>query len=286
MKPLFASAGNRIAEHSHLGIAVQEFQRYIGECYRARSVRWEWSRQLIQSVAECASEALDLVRPPVRLKPLSDLFGIRVEISRARDPLACGQLRPVEGGFVAQIWRERADGRLSNRDRFTLAHECGHSLFYIMDRGFPIRIIPAAIGSRKVGAREEGLCDAFAGAILVPKPCLVSLARMDPSVAALMAAAESFEVSCHVLIRRMLFDAKEWGSGIFYCITRSGDSLDSQRFIGSARSKDARRFPTATTVRDIVKGRSFSEIQDRLIRDYGFRAENFLHRRSSLWFMC
>ena len=185
---------------------------------------------------------------------------------------------------MAQIWRERADGRLSNRDRFTLAHECGHSLFYIMDR-FPSGLSRQQLVAVRL-AREKRVCVMLSQEQPRAKPCLVSLARMDPSVAALMAAAESFEVSCHVLIRRMLFDAKEWGSGIFYCITRSGDSLDSQRFIGSARSKDARRFPTATTVRDIVKGRSFSEIQDRLIRDYGFRAENFLHRRSSLWFMC
>lgn len=97
---------------------------------------------------------------PSRVAPLRKVTSMR----RANIPVV-SQLMPVEGGFIIATKRASPQGVSSRwRDKFSIAHEIGHTLFY--DVGSPIPIRPHGDPGSEA---EERLCDIFAAELLMPQ---------------------------------------------------------------------------------------------------------------------
>src|SRR5437667_10485458 len=86
---------------------------------------------------------------PIDLEALSGLLGCRIQYANM-PRRAEGLLVPVSGGFVIRVnafWP-------TTRQRFTIAHELIHTLFY--DRSFDV---PVKVADRILHDVEETLCN-------------------------------------------------------------------------------------------------------------------------------
>lgn len=214
--------------------ALEDFQRFVLAQVRERRSRWgSQSQKLCQAVATELVKASDQVQPPVDLYKIAEFIGIDV-----RDELANG------GSEMGAIWTtderitvavRRSLGR--ERQRFILAHELGHTLFFYRTVAGYQRLLPATSNPNSHGhLREEGLCDAFARALLIPS-VLASCFTVDPpSFERLMALSDRLVVSPSVLLRRVMHDLDGWSDEICYAIYK-GESTRVVSFIGRARKK-------------------------------------------------
>lgn len=235
------------------------FQRYIAERSLARAQHWVSSRPLIQRVATSIAESLREPKPPTSLGDVAELLGIEVRCVPAMSARHFGKLAPAPGGFIATVYGQIRTGsdaqgefilpnlgparpgwlHLNRRGRFTLAHEFGHALFYnFMTPGTsPSRIIPRRNLSRNDVWREEGLCDAFARALLIPERTQ-SIVDKNFSFAVLIESAKCFGVPGEILMHRVMHDWMMWGSRMIFRIeVRSGEK-HVRLFRGRSRPTD------------------------------------------------
>lgn len=107
-------------------------------------------------------------------------------------------LIPTDAGFRIKIGEEFP----RTRQRFALAHELGHILFFNIDRPHPFRPYSKNGSSDYY---EERLCDIFAGEILLPENSLTEHVRRvhKPDVNTLLHLARVFDVSTWCLAIRM-----------------------------------------------------------------------------------
>lgn len=112
-----------------------------------------------------------------------------------------GMLIPVDGGFLIKIPRS---SHRSNRLRFTIAHEVGHTFFYDLGELRPSRRFNWAVSRRWV---QEGYANEIAAEILLPEHSLKSFigrGKLQPSLSSLQSLAKTFGVSCEALAHRLL----------------------------------------------------------------------------------
>jgi len=146
------------------------------------------------------------------LKTIGKLSGI-VDY-KFRAPLASeGEITPlIRGGFTVSVARSDC----SNRARYTLAHEIGHTFFYDLNRKPPERLTPfsrsqtASDQVRSATRLEERFCDAFAAELLFPweaaKLELETCTRIeDPSELLVFVekASKRWGVSVELALRRL-----------------------------------------------------------------------------------
>jgi len=125
------------------------------------------------------------------------------------------QLVPVEGGFVI---RYRNMGGSVNR--FSIAHEIGHTYYYNLETSPPSKLGVPAIGI----ADEERFCDLFAAELLMPAQFVSNEALTAcsqppycPSTEALIKIAKKFNVSTRVAARRLIRDLAIWDAIALCC---------------------------------------------------------------------
>ncbi len=106
-------------------------------------------------------------------------------------------LIPADTGFKIKIGQELP----RTRQRFALAHELGHSLFFNSDEPRPYR----PYSRDESSDHEERLCDVFAGEILLPEGSLKEHIRRahEPGVDTLLRLARVFDVSAWCLAIRI-----------------------------------------------------------------------------------
>ena len=106
-------------------------------------------------------------------------------------------LIPTNAGFRIRIGEEFP----KTRQRFALAHELGHSLFFNSDEPHPFR----PYSNHESSDYEERLCDIFAGEILLPKDSLTKhVCQFDkPAADAVLHLAKVFDVSAQCLAIRI-----------------------------------------------------------------------------------
>lgn len=143
--------------------------------------------------------------PPFDPKVIADELKVR-EVSFAsigRDAL----LIPTENGFKIKISSELP----KSRQRFALAHELGHTLFFNRDGSRPYR----PYSRYEDNGAEERLCDIFAGEVLIPEHSLRQQLRHfgEPKLHKLLDIAKIFEVSVQCLAIRIA-NLKLWDAAV------------------------------------------------------------------------
>lgn len=139
-----------------------------------------------------------------------DLFAVaracRVQSTAIRKMIPRGGMEAVEGGFRIYIrgdenrelaLDEAEIAGLTNRQRFTLAHELGHTLFFDWTRSRP-RPLEKAPKNQEL----EDLCDIAAANLLVPIDYLWPRvkARYQMSTNDVLSWAEEFRVSAEMMV--------------------------------------------------------------------------------------
>lgn len=262
--------------------AIEAFQQYIAWQYRTRTAHWPQSRSLIQDIAkECgrylgSGQMIDPVRLAAKLE-------IKLEFRSAATNKVCGRITPIRGGFRATIFGIRAEPRT----RFTIAHECGHSFFYSLNGPQPERIIPHSYGAdSQLSRREEGLCDAFAGELLLPEASARSLAGRELGIGQIVEEASRRGVSAEVIIHRVLYEMKGWPTTVFYSIRQTPDGLDIHAYRGTRRRNDHSTFPTAAVLCTLLHGQekhSIPSTVERIFRNTQSSQPEIWMSRSSVW---
>jgi IrrE N-terminal-like domain len=165
---------------------------------------WSLAKRRIQDVAESIVSTLQLEQPPIDLDQIATLFGVKVIRSRKLYENVSGQLIPRKAGFEIAV-AEGKTNHLPTRRRFSLAHELGHTLFFSTGPHGPERIFPKQVNTvSSLSKREEGLCDSFAAALLVPAPLLGYFPNRSPRMAEIIHASLKFEVTPDVVLRRLI----------------------------------------------------------------------------------
>lgn len=162
-------------------------------------------RDPIIRAADSLLEKTEQDNPPISLLPIARLQHI-CEI-QLRPMLIDGGTQVIDDGFrvylhnatVRSLTDDDVKG-LDSRQRFSLAHEIVHTLFFDLSSGTPI-LKP---GSPK-GPKLEKLCNIGARRILVPERMLRKLLKgQEPiSLKLLRQVCDNFKVSLHVVLRQI-----------------------------------------------------------------------------------
>jgi hypothetical protein len=112
-----------------------------------------------------------------------------------------GRLMATKAGFRIRLRHTSTE----SRRRLSLAHELGHTLFYLHDGNGPRHAI--GVLDRAEISAEERVCNAFARALLMPaRLCQTLIPPLEDSAAlfdSLESAARAFHVSLPALIVRL-----------------------------------------------------------------------------------
>ena len=242
--------------------AIHEFRLYLRDQARTRSASWPAAPRLVQNVALAITA--DQLEPPIRLREVADTLQINIECRVSPSKRHLGKLIPQLGGFTAVVYGQLRSTveeqgefslltrgltknstsstqlHLNRRGRFTVAHEFGHTLFYDAPEpeSTPARIVPARQASRDAMWREEGLCDAFARAVLIPSTWRTAVGD-KPSFANLIEASSYFHVAGEHLLHRIIHDWKMWDSAIFVRADVRSLGTRYKIFRGSRRRNEA-----------------------------------------------
>jgi hypothetical protein len=279
---------------------MSEFQSYIADQHARRTPTWSHAQELVQQIAEFLALATNTT-PPTNLELTANALRITVTHRVAQSRNILGSLAPIPGGFQATLYRNseatlkgqeefgvadhRADAfaRLGRRARFTLAHEFGHALFYSVPEGtrVPQRIIPAPPNRGPESWREEGLCHAFARALLVPSEWRSGIGKFA-SFQNLIEASGLFGVSGEALLYRILYDWKMWKKTVVLHIAFSGSQLNVRVFRGADRvgEKSFTKKRIESALRDVDDQVAAAK---QLMSTLGIPRRSILVRTDSLW---
>ena len=282
-----------ITTKRHLGLPLQarhtieDFQRYILAQHHAHSPKWLLAQNLIQRIAEVLVEALDIQGPRVMVEGAARLLDVNLKFISAERGRSCGRIEPTDQGFLAVISRGSVtDAPLNVRERFTIAHECGHTFFYHMGAtGKPRRIIPKSPGGyresrNRESGREEGLCDAFARALLMPSKWVAKFTVNEPSADNLLSGADYFKVSTEAFARRVLYDFRGWATSIFFRVDLAGNELDVHPFLG----KRSESVLSSKKLKWELAGKQPADILHYIQQRFSLRSQDIVRRGSAIWF--
>lgn len=268
--------------------AVEDFQQYIKSEYNVRSPRWRHAKLHILRIAEeVSSITTSADEPVIDLMRVASLLNVLLEPIKGKnaDKLPHGQLVPSENGFRMRLyspgWPE-----ISMKERFTIAHELGHIFFYSMFSDRSQRIIPPSFGlAPHESQREEGLCDSFASALLVPNYWASSIAARRLKMSEIISSSEQLQVSPEVLIRRVIYDLAGWQESAIYSIWLKGDDETIVRIFRGASRKETTSAPAGTAVSRLMNGLSLVEAIDKLNEEKSFQSADIFVRSTSFFYV-
>jgi Zn-dependent peptidase ImmA (M78 family) len=113
---------------------------------------------------------------------------------------------PIKGGFVLEL----APDKLKTRQRFTIAHELGHTFFFNLQKEVPG--VDFLRRNSKYWVRER-YSSRIAGEILVPRASIEKVLlvnNMDAYLDALDRLRSIYSVSFEVMSRRLVSDLEIW----------------------------------------------------------------------------
>ncbi len=206
--------------------SINDFQRLVALAYFGKAEHWSGAAQLIDDIADQLVSSATAPSQGSYLRPIADTLRVKVRFVRSKErEQFCGIVEPVPSGFQAVV---HFSGSVGARERFTIAHEIGHTLFYTLGDGEPQRIIPAlSLAGPRARHREEGLCNRFARALLLTKATVGRIASEPPALDVLFRWATRLAVNPEVVARRVLHDVEGWSTQTFYRILfRTGDPVN------------------------------------------------------------
>lgn len=261
--------------------SVDAFQRYIMEQDRNNSDSWGGQAQkLIQSVASRLGELCKEGDGRVDLEAVALQMGATIVARGLRDDSLRGSLSATDEGFEIRVGSREP----VHRQRFTVAHELGHILFYSAgDGGRARRLLPYGRGT-SLRAREEGLCDAFARALLVPEAIASELACKSPSLEEVLDTRCRLGTSGEVILRRMLYDFEAWPKCVFYRIFATGEERKVRPFWGAKRRSRPKGAPTGPELEEYMSGLLDRELKPAICASLPVRDWFQTARSGTVWF--
>jgi|GEM_PF-3775737 len=274
--------GNDPSLRSSLSAKISLFQSYVSRQYSSKATGWPGAKKRIQDIAAAIVTTLGLKTPPVDLARVARLFQVNITERRTMHANVSGQLLPTRNGFEIVVL-ENSKTQPSTRWRFTLAHELGHTLFFFSGPNGPERIFPRPLGPLSpLTRREEGLCDAFAAALLVPDVFICDLRSHSPTMADIIQTSLRLQVTPDVLIRRLLHDFRVMQDRAVYAV-RPSNPLRVTVFRGGAAS---RKLPTADQLKVLLASQNSTNYIAVLKQDPRFSKSNFcLYGGRTLYFI-
>jgi Zn-dependent peptidase ImmA (M78 family) len=252
---------------------IEHFQSYILRAYMDKDRHWERTRDLIFAVADAIIDSFKPLKIPINPLSACEILGIEVELCRKRNPVALAELLPEKSGLILRLYGMNLHHsdysghvNLSVRDRFSVAHECGHSLFYLKDTQPAKRLIPRGSDYRSIQfRREEGLCNAFAGALLIPASYREGIDKVIPSCKKLLQISNRFKTSGEATIRRIQYDFELWKDNIFFRLesSRSGTRLDGP-YRGKNRRGNNADIPSRIQIQSVIESTRLSNALAKL----------------------
>lgn len=147
-----------------------------------------------------------------------------------------GILEPIEGGFIMTINSKHS----SNRKRFSVAHEIGHTFFYDLTSETPCKRF---VRSNSPYMVEEDYANSIAAEILLPEPYIkktIKEKQLEPSIKALNILSRLYSVSLETMCKQVVKNHK-----LFDCLVFES-TISSKGIINNDSST-------------ICKGNSFQE---------------------------
>lgn len=144
---------------------ARHLQRLLLSSYHARCDYSPEASGLIAKLAETIKAQMGFVDVLAEPTGLATLLCVKLSLIKQRNPSHHGSLVPVHKGFRSEVFCRRSGNTLSMGERFTVAHEFGHTFFYYCNGGTPARIIPRTLDGTWSLA-EENVCNNFARTLL------------------------------------------------------------------------------------------------------------------------
>lgn len=230
--------------------SIEDFQRYVVSEYQRGAGTWRQAQALVHAIARQFGRDLKRGNCPVDPQEVAHKLSVEISFMPRTENSVCGRLVPTENGFRAVV----AGAPGEPRARFSVAHECGHVLFYYPSPRRPERIIPKSFEAEsRIARKEEGLCDDFARVLLLPEESIADLTRADVSLEHLLTTASRQRVSPETLVRRVLYDLDRWDTSVLYCIRWRNRSFKVQTYRGLRRRTNSDRAPSAKVMRDVFQ---------------------------------
>lgn len=112
-----------------------------------------------------------------------------------------GEIVPDDKGFTVRLNSNHSDVR----NRATLAHEIGHTLFYDTSKSPPRKIYTSD------DSKEEWICWDFASFLLIPEWSILEIKYEEkPDLKLICKTANALEVSVELFLRRIRWDFNLW----------------------------------------------------------------------------
>lgn len=269
-----------------LDYCISDFQQYILSRYSSGDNRWENAHQLIQKIADFILDDLDPEDLPINPLSASSILNIKIFSKPQSSSSTYARLYPTTDGLEMILYTN--SGKLTNLstfERFTVAHEYGHSFFYSKNNIPPTRLIPCGLDKRSKGYnREEGLCRAFAGAFLIPSIYKNAISTIPPSLEKLFRLSKRFAASPQATLIRIIRDFSLWHESVFYKFEfKLGKLHNLHTFRGANRRMHNDIAPT-----NVFFKKEFSDMnQDEIFNDLLHQSSKYnveiMRTPSSIW---
>lgn len=152
--------------------------------------------------------------PPIGLEPIAGLQKVHTIKKVPLEKENLGRLIPDARGFVLLL----RDKDSIYRQRVTIAHELGHTLFFDILASPPSRL-PKMLAAPNSQDKEEWLCYDFARELLMPRLIFLRLLQYKykaPSIEAINKMSQIFQVAPEVICWRVFRDFRMWESSIAF----------------------------------------------------------------------
>jgi len=179
-------------------------------------------------------------------------------------------LVPVLGGFLLRL----NSNLTSSRQRFSIAHEIGHTFFYNFSYNPPVRILSRE-SSRLLIDKEEDICNAFARELLMPREFVERDLdeHNNRDLELILTLASKYRVSAEVTARRLILDLSEYDKTVLIFAEKSSGRKNQNKNIWWYYGKTLKRYIRKDE--DAIFRQVLSVISDQ-------RSENILEKIAEL----
>lgn len=167
-------------------------------------------RQVKQAILEAATHLrleANQNAPPIQLDKIKQIRHIYEETLFNSSGSLNAVLTPSSRGFILRLH----EGQHQFRQRFSIAHEIGHTFFYDINKNPPVRLI-SQVSSGVLSPKEEDICSAFARELLIPRELINrELFKLSDNnkLRMILNLGNRYEVSAEVMTRRLLMDLSQ-----------------------------------------------------------------------------
>lgn len=290
---------------------IAELHRHILAQERLHRPKWPESNRLIREIAQEITNSMANRNLPINLESVVNQLNIHLKSQPKSFSQELGKLRPVPGGFELEVFGQISKSKseapqlpfadadcgvcndtdiiqdLTYQGRFSLAHELGHVCFFADDSisARPTRLTSISFNEQRRRWREEGLCEDFARALLMPDKYKYII-KEPGKIHDLFEISETFCISFEPAVRRILYDWRKWPSSFIVYLDFSKTEKRIRCFRGLDRKKISSSNPTRTKIADLLGDvKTQSEAATIFRKVFGLDKDRIAFTKLSLWIM-